>query len=147
VDERLSERQAILSDAVVQFGLIARAKLLLARSQPVDLELVEIARLHADLQNLEVEHSRLFSQGGKRGRRDRLQLLIDDYTAKNPTAKWKDLHHYLRRRAEAHDPVIDEVTTDWIFWGGRRKISIKSLPNRLTRARALLRVKATRSVN
>jgi hypothetical protein len=102
-----------------------------------NLRLVDLAR--AEMFKSVAQLSSQFRRGGRIGRRDLLQGVIDDIVSANPKISWIEVFHKLRRLADAHHSVVEEVTEDKIFWTGNRRTAKRSLQNRVTKARRLLR--------
>jgi hypothetical protein len=116
---------------------LARISIPTAQETSEDLRLVDLAR--AEMYKAVAQLSARFRRGGRIGRRDLLQGVIDDIVSANPEISWIEVFHKLRRLADSHHPVVEDVTEDKIFWAGHRSTAKRSLQNRVTKARRLLR--------
>jgi len=116
---------------------LARISIPTAQETSKDLRLVDLAR--AEMYKAVAQLSARFRRGGRIGRRDLLQGVIDDMVSANPKISWSEVFHKLRRLADSHHSVVEEVTEDKILWAGNRRTAKRSLQNRVTKARRLLR--------
>jgi len=130
---RSVEEAANLLDLAYQIRISITAR----QETSDDLRLVDLAR--AQMYKAVAQLSDRFRRGGRIGRRDLLQCVIDDIVSSNPKISSTEVFRGLRRLADSHHPVVEEVTADKIFWAGNRSTAKRSLQNRVTKARQLLR--------